>query len=99
MGSPFSFQTFHLMDEIVELLQFLSFISQMKGKVPTIHKESACNAGAAGDMGLILGLGRFPWRGRHGYTLQYSCLENSMDREAWQAAIHGIAKSWTRLSD
>ena len=33
------------------------------------------------------------------YQLQYSCLENSMDREAWQATVHGVAKSWTQLSD
>ena len=54
-------------------------------------KESACNAG---DLGLILGSGRFPGEG-NGYPRQYSCLENSMDREAWQATVHGIAKSWT----
>ena len=34
-----------------------------------------------------------------GYPLQYSCLENSMDRGAWQAIVHGVAKSWTRLSN
>ena len=38
-----------------------------------------------------------PWRG-NGYSLQYSCLENSMDRRAWQATVHGVAKSQTRLS-
>ena len=43
------------------------------------HKESACNAG---DLGSIPGLGRFPREG-HGYPIQYSCLENSMDRGAW----------------
>ena len=51
-------------------------------------KESACNAG---DLGLIPGLGRSPGEG-DGYPLQYSCLENSMDRGAWQAIIHGVAK-------
>jgi len=56
-------------------------------------KESACNTG---DMGLILGLERSPGEG-NGYPLQYSCLENSMDRGAWQATVHGIAKSWTQL--
>ena len=35
----------------------------------------------------------------NGNPLQYSCLENPMDREAWQATVHGVAKSWTRLSD
>ena len=58
-------------------------------------KESACNAG---DQGLIPGLGRSPGEG-NGYPLQYSCLENLMDRGAWQATVHGIAKSQTQLSD
>ena len=58
-------------------------------------KESACNAGNAGS---IPGLGRSPVEG-NGYPLQYSCLENSTDRGAWQSTVHGVAKSWTRLSD
>ena len=52
-------------------------------------KESACNAEY---LGLIPGLGRSPGEG-NGNPLQYSCLENSMDRGAWQATVHGIAKS------
>ena len=51
-------------------------------------KESICNAG---DLGSILWLGRSPGEG-NGNPLQYSCLENPMDREAWQATIHGVAK-------
>ena len=58
-------------------------------------KEYACNAG---DLGLIFGLGRCPGEG-HSNPFQYSCLENSMDRGAWRAAIYGVAKSWTRLSN
>ena len=58
-------------------------------------KESTCNAG---DLGLILELGRSPGRG-HGNPLQYSYLENPIDRAAWQATHHGVAKSWTWLSD
>ena len=54
-------------------------------------KESNCNAG---DLGLIPGLGRSPGEG-NGNPLQYSCLENSMDRGAWWATVHGVAKSWT----
>ena len=58
-------------------------------------KEPACNAG---DPGLIPGLGRSPGEGT-GYPLQYFCLENSMDRGAWWATVHGVAKSWTLLSN
>ena len=58
-------------------------------------KESACNVG---DRSSIPGLGRSPEES-NGYPLQYSGLENSMDRGAWQAAVQGIAKSWTQLSD
>ena len=57
-------------------------------------KESACNAG---DLGSIPGLGRFPEEG-NGNPLQYSCLENSMDRGSWLATVHGVAKSQTWLS-
>ena len=48
----------------------------------------------AGDKGLIPGLGRSPGGG-NGTQLQYSCLENSMDRGGWWAIVHGVAKSWT----
>ena len=58
-------------------------------------KESACNAG---DMDSIPGLGRSPGEG-NGNPPQYSCLKNPRDRGAWQAAVHGVAKSQTRLSD
>ena len=57
-------------------------------------KESACSAGDIGDMGSIPGLGRSPGDG-HGNPLQYSCLENPMDRGAWWATVHEVAKSWT----
>ena len=48
----------------------------------------------ARDMGLIPGLGRSTERG-HGNPLQYSCLENPMDRGAWWATVYGLAESWT----
>ena len=57
-------------------------------------KASACNAG---DLGSIPGSGRSPGEG-NGNPLQYSCLENPMDREAWWATVHGVAKSRTQLS-
>ena len=55
-------------------------------------KESACNAGAAGNVGSIPGLGRSPGGG-HGNPVQYSCLENPMDRGAWQATVHRVVES------
>ena len=58
-------------------------------------KESACSTG---DQSSILGLGTYPGEG-NGYSFQYSCLENSMGQPVWQATIHGVAKSWTGLSD
>ena len=59
-------------------------------------KESSCNAGDTGDVGSIPGSGRSP-HGGHGNPFQYSCLENHMDRGAWWAAVHRVAKSQTRL--
>ena len=58
-------------------------------------KESACKAG---DPDSIPGLGRSPGEG-NGNLLQYSCLQDSMDRGAWRATAHGVAKSRARLSD
>ena len=60
-------------------------------------KSPPANAGDARDAGSILGLGRFPGEG-HGNPLQYSNLENSMDTGAWQATVHGVTKSQTRLT-
>ena len=57
--------------------------------------DSACNAR---DLGSIPGSGRSPGEGR-GNPLQYSCLGNPMDREAWWATVHGAAKSGTRLNN
>ena len=58
-------------------------------------KESACNAG---DTHLIPGLGRVPGE-RNGNPLQYSDLENSMDRGAWKSTVYGVTKSQKRLRD
>ena len=63
--------------------------------VGTRGKESICNAG---DLGLTPGSGRSPGVG-NGSLLQHYCLKNSMDREAWQAAVHGVAKSQTQLTN
>ena len=61
-------------------------------------KNPSANAGDVRDAGLIPRLGRSPGEG-NGNSLQYSCLENPMDGEAWQATVLGAAKSRTRLSD
>ena len=61
----------------------------------SVGKESTCNSG---DLGSIPGSGRSPGEGNDN-PLQYSCLENSMDKGAWWAIAHGVTKSGTRPSD
>ena len=62
-----------------------------------VVKNPLDNAGDSRGVGLIPGLGGSPWVG-NGDPLQYSCLENRMDRGAWQATVHGVTKNWTGLS-
>ena len=69
---------------------FISIMFKMGFPCGSAGKESACNVG---DLGSIPGLGRSPGEGK-GYPLQYCGLENSMD-----CIVHGVVKSWTRLSD
>ena len=57
-------------------------------------KNLPANAGDVRDAGSISGLGRYPGKG-NGNPLQYSYLENPIDRRAWKATVHGFAKSWT----
>ena len=59
--------------------------------------ESACNAGDLSSVPVR----KIPWRRKQQYSclLQNSCLENSMDRGAWQSTVHVVAKSWTQLSN
>ena len=59
-----------------------------------VVKNLPANAGATGDAGSITGSGRSPGEGNVN-PLQYSCLGNSMDREAWWAIVHGVTRSWT----
>ena len=59
-----------------------------------VVKNLPTNAGDTRDMSLIPGLGRTPGEG-NGNSLQYSCLENSMDRGAWKVTVHGVAESDT----
>ena len=58
----------------------------------SVGKESACNPGDIGDTGSISELRRSPGGG-NGYPLQYSCLENSMNRGAWWVTVHGVTES------
>ena len=62
-----------------------------------VVKNPPANAGDVRDLGSVPGLGRSP-EGGHDNPLQYSCLENPMGRGAWQATVHRVAKSQTRLS-
>ena len=71
----------------------MKHLIDISSKLHTALKESTYNAG---DMGSVPGSGRSPGGG-HGNPLQYSCLENPMDRGAWRAAVRGVAKAWTRL--
>ena len=64
----------------------------------SVVKNTPANARDTGDVGLSPESGRSPRRG-NGTPLQDSCLDNPMDRGASRATVHGVAKSWTRLSD
>ena len=70
-------------------MQMKKYILQNALAGGSVGTESACNAGGPGS---VPGLGRSPGEG-NGNTCQYSCLENSMDREAWQATVQGVTKS------
>ena len=85
------------MDDIPKCLLWVVMVIKTQKDFPgdLDGKESACNVG---ELGLIPGLGRPPGEGT-GNPLQYSCLEKFMDRGAWRATVHGVAKSRTRLSD
>ena len=61
-----------------------------------VVKNPPANAGVLRDIGLIPGSGGSPGEGQDN-PLQYSCLENSMDRGAWWAIVHRVTKSWTQL--
>ena len=63
----------------------------------SVVKNPPANAGDTGDVGLIPGLGRSLEEGND-IPLQYSCLENPMERKAWQAMVHRATNSWTQLS-
>ena len=72
------------------------FLSLLKKKNKRMGLGLHAIACTVGDLGLISGLERSLGEG-NGNPFQYSCVENHMDRGAWQATVHGIIKSWTRL--
>ena len=71
-------------------IKYFWFITKADDVFPhsSVGKESACSAG---ELGSIPGLGRYPGEG-NGNPIQYSCLENPMDRGAWQATVHGVTR-------
>ena len=75
-----------------------AFLSRASQVALVIKNPPAEDTGDRGDVGSIPGSGRSPREG-NGNPFPYSCLENSMDRGAWWATVHGLAKSWTQLSD
>ena len=66
-------------------------------QVLLVVKNPPTNARDVRNLGSIPGSGRYP-EGGHGNPFQYSCLDNPTDREAWQAAVHRVAKSWTEAT-
>ena len=80
-----------LIKESENLLESLAFTLHLDHTWWLRGKESACKVGESVELGSIPGLERFPGEG-NGNPLQYSCLENSMDRGAWWATIHGVTK-------
>ena len=71
-------------------------LTHVSAQVALVVKDPPANAGDKRDAGSVPGLERTPGGG-HGNPLQYSCLENPMDRGAWQTAVHGVTLSRTRL--
>ena len=95
-----TFQTGHSSKEVQEASQKLLFYGSITSdawafQVALVVKNLPTNAGDVREAGSVPGLGRCPG-GRHGNPLQYSCLENPMDRGAWRATVPEVAKSQTR---
>ena len=79
------------------IISYIFIINILIGGLPRWPSNLPANAGDTRDLDSIPGSGRSP--GVNGNPLQYSCLENSMDRWAWWATVHGITKKWTWLSN
>ena len=85
---------YYILCTIKPIVQLLVYAHRFPGGAS--GKEPTANAGDVRDMDLIPGSVKSPGGG-HGNPPQYSCLENTTDRGAWQAIVHGVTKSWTRL--
>ena len=84
---------FHCISQRILSINLSISTALLRGRL--LHRwEPACNVGDARDTDSIPGQLRSPGKG-NGNPLQYSCLENPMDRGAWQATVHMVAKSWT----
>ena len=99
----YDFSFFSTLMWLITLINFKMLtktcISGIKGFLGgTSGKEPACQCRRCKRHGFSPWVGKIPWGG-HGNPLQYSCLENPLDRGAWRATVHGVAKSQTRLSD
>ena len=82
------FHTFCQMNLRHVILDWASCVAQLVKNPPAMQETRVQSLGWEDSPGE-----------RNSYPLQYSCLENSMDREAWRATVHGVAKIWTQLSD
>ena len=90
--------SFRLLVYVEEQALQSAAVDRWASQVTLVVKNLPASAGNVRDASSILGLGRC-LGGGHGHPLQYSYLENPMDRRAWQATVHGVIKSRTRLSD
>ena len=86
----------NLIDFLTKFLKTIEKNSLLASQVALVVKNLPANAGDLRGMGLIPGWGRFPG-GEHGNPLQYSCLQNPMNRGARWSTVHRVAKSSTRL--
>ena len=96
---PLIFQFFwSVLSFLLGLFNTVQYVIEGTSQVVLVVKMLPVNIGDIRDTGLIPGLGRSPGGG-HGNPLQYSCLENPMDRGTWWATVHGVTKSGTHWSD
>ena len=91
-NSKHTHSTQYVLGTVSTVLHLLTLILTVALQVSAVKNPLAMQE--TGDSGSITGSGRYP-RGGHGNPLQYSCLESPKDREAWRAAVHGVAKSQT----